>query len=142
MAPSRGTRRKGSDPVWRVDSLRGGRHSEKVGRGLRWARHRTRIVWLAVLVPVPLACLGGALFLAQLWSRNGPPIPWHPIFGWYLEFGTAPTVAAVVGWLATRSARRTIALAAAGFVAFFVWLIVYLLIDQWVTGVPIFPSDG
>jgi len=27
-------------------------------------------------------------------------------------------------------------------VAFFVWLIVYLEINQWVTGVPIFPPDG
>ena len=33
-------------------------------------------------------------------------------------------------------------LAAAAFAAFFVWLIVYLEINQWVTGVPILPPDG
>jgi hypothetical protein len=66
--------------------------------------------------------------------------PLSPLVEWYLAVGATPTVAAVLGWLATRSARRTIVLAAAGFVAFFVWLIVYLEINQWVTRVPIFPS--
>lgn len=93
-------------------------------------------------MPVPLVCLGAQLFLARQWAHGGPPFPWHPIYGWYLAFGTTPTLAAIVGWLATRSSRRTVALATAAFVAFFVWLIVYLEINQWVTGVPIFPPDG
>lgn len=64
----------------------------------------------------------------------------RPFVEWYLTVGASPTVAAVLGWVATRSKLRTIALAAASFVAFFVWLIVYLEIKQWVTGVPIFPT--
>jgi hypothetical protein len=111
-----------------------------VGLARRLAGHRAQVIWLAVLVPVPLASLGAQLFLVQEWADSGPPFPWHPIYGWYLAFGTTPTLAAIVGWLATRSSRRTIALAAAAFVAFFVWLVVYLEIHQWVTGVPIFPT--
>jgi hypothetical protein len=134
------TLQKGSDPFWRVDRPSGEPHTGSVGIAGRVARHRALAVWLAVLVPVPLACLGAQLFLVRQWADGGPPFPWHPVYGWYLAFGTTPTLAAIVGWLATRSARRTIALAAAGSVAFFVWLIVYLEINQWVTGVPIFPS--
>ena len=106
----------------------------------RLARHRALAVWLAVLVPVPLAILGCVLLEIARWEHAEPQPPLRPFVEWYLTLGATPTVAVVLGWFATRSARRTIALAAAGFVAFFVWLIVYLEIRVWVTGVPIFPT--
>ena len=91
---------------------------------------------------MPLVSLAAQVFLVRQWAHSGPPFPWHPIYGWYLAFGTTPPLAATVGWPATRSSRRTVALATAASAAFFVWLIVYLEINQWVTGVPIFPPDG
>ena len=111
-----------------------------MGIGARLAPHRTLIVWLVVLVPVPLLFLACVLLEIDLWENASPQPALRPFVEWYLTLGATPTAAAVVGWLATRSGRRTLALAAAGFVAFFVWLIVYLEIKQWVTGVPIFPT--
>lgn len=113
-----------------------------MGIGGRLAWHRTLIVWLAVLVPVPLAFLGCLLLEIDLWEHARPQPALRPFVEWYLLVGATPSAAAVAGWLATRSPARTIAFAVAGFVAFVIWGIVYPEINQWVTGVPVFPPDG
>ena len=109
--------------------------------GVRRPRHRMLVVWLAVLVAVPLACLAAVWFLPSWWQDHGTPVPWHPAYGYYVEFGTTPTLAGIVGWRATHSAWTTGALATASFIAYLAWFAVALGISTWVTGVPLAPHD-
>jgi hypothetical protein len=111
-----------------------------VGIVFRHVRYRPLVAWVAVLVAVPLACLGGALFM--VWQIHGAPAAtWYRLLALYLEFGAGATIGAIIGWRTSHSPRRTLAFAAAGFVCFFVWLVVYLEVYTWVTGIPITGND-
>ena len=123
-----------------VDATADAAHNESVSLVLRRERYRPLLAWLAVLVPVPLVCLGGALFL--VWQIHGAPAAtWYHLLTLYVSFAASPTAAAVIGWRTSHSPLRTIAFSAAGFVSFFIWLVIYLEVHSWVTGVPIVGND-
>jgi hypothetical protein len=111
-----------------------------VGIADRLAGNRALVVWLVALLPVPLAFLGCLVLEIAQWQNAEPQPAWRPFVEWYLVFGASPSVSGAVGWLATRSPRRTLVLATASLVAFFVWGVVFLEIHEWVTGVPIVPN--
>ena len=123
-----------------VDANRVAAHNQRVTIVLRRRRYRLALAWLLVLVPVPLICLGGALFL--VWQIHGTPAAsWYRLLMYYVSLGASPTLAAIIGWRTGKSPIRTIAFSAAGFVSFFVWLVIYLEVHSWVTGVPIVGND-
>src|SRR5437763_6055869 len=114
-----------------VDANRDAAHNQRVTVVLRCQRYRPALAWLVALLPVPLICLGGALFL--VWQIHGAPAAsWYRLLLYYVSLGASPTLAAIIGWRASRSPIRTIAFSAAGFVSFFVWLVVYLEVHSWV----------